>query len=131
MDNPTAIDAAVTSCLLLQPGGPSGSDEFDHVSMTPTAVSLDGFRSPSRLNAVHQSLPATDQSFGRMRSATEPQVGRDRGEMQTRYALTLIQNALIGAIWRNWRKTGALQRAAYAPSCFSLMKVLKSNMQRL
>jgi hypothetical protein len=33
--------------------------------------------------------------------------------MQTRYALTLIQNALIGAIWRNWRNTGGLQLAAY------------------
>lgn len=74
MDNPAALDAAVTSCLLLQSGAHPGSDEFNHVSMTPTAVSLDGFRSPSRLNAVHQSLPASE-SFGRMRSATEPQIG--------------------------------------------------------
>jgi hypothetical protein len=74
MDNPAGLDGTVTSCLLLQTGPPPGSNEFDHVSMTPTAVSLDGFRSPSRLNAVHQSLPASE-SFGRMRSATEPQIG--------------------------------------------------------
>jgi hypothetical protein len=53
---------------------------------------------------------------------------RDRGEMQARYALTLIQNALIGAIRQNWRNTGGLKLAAYAPICFSLMKIVKSNM---
>jgi hypothetical protein len=34
--------------------------------------------------------------------------GKDRGEMQTRSALTLTQIALIGAIRRNWRNIGAL-----------------------
>jgi hypothetical protein len=51
--------------------------------------------------------------------------------MQTRYALTLIQNALIGAIRRNWRNAEGLQLAAYTPSCFLLMRILKINMQRL
>jgi hypothetical protein len=50
------------------------------------------------------------------------------GEMQTRYALTLAQNAQIGAIWRSWRNTGAFSSAQNE---LTLWQVCKSNMQRL
>jgi hypothetical protein len=58
-------------------------------------------------------------------------ISRDRGEMQILYALNLIRNALIGAIWQNWQNTRGLQLAAYAPTCFSIMKIHKRYMQRL
>lgn len=70
MDNPTSLDAIVTSSLT-GAGSPSLSeqDQFDRVCMTPTALSPDP---KGRFPVTHLSLPGNEAFGGRARAATEP-----------------------------------------------------------